>query len=124
MAMNLETQINEALKDLIHQFVNETAYQKVHLLSQTSQNLCFQMQSNLVNAQHIWGDALNSDLDTVKQLSISVCVKNLETFVEAITAARELFLILPDRLIYYQDRAEKIIKAIQSLSTPDTLPAQ
>lgn len=111
--MDSSEQIHAELQNLIKDFVNEPAYQKVYMLSQPSQNLCFQMQSNLVNANHIWGDVLKTDDPAVRSLSLSVSVKNLQTFVEAIAAARELYLILPDRLVDYQDRAEKIIMAMQ-----------
>lgn len=120
--MELAKKIEIALKSLIDDFVNETAYQKLHLLSQTSQNLCFQMQSDLVNAHHIWGDAVSSTDPAVRRLSISISVKNLQTFVEAVTAAKELHLILANHLVDYQDRAEKIIQEMKSLEAPNQPP--
>ncbi len=120
--MEAAKSIESDLSSLIDDFVNETAYQQLHLLSQTSQNLCFQMQSDLVNAHHIWGDAVTSTDPAVRRLSISISVKNLETFVEAVTAAQELHLILPNHLIDYQDRAQKIIQAMKNLEAPNQPP--
>jgi hypothetical protein len=114
--MELGQQISIALRKLIDDFIHEPAYNDLHLLSPTSQNICLQMQSNLVNALHIWGDAITSDNPAVRSLSISVSIKNLQTFIEASATARELYLILPTHLIGYQDRAGKIVQAMGSMS--------
>lgn len=118
--IDLAHQIKDELHKLVSEFIHETAYQKVHLLSPTSQSICFQMQSNLVNTQHIWGDIFSTDDSAVRRLSIAVSIKNLQTFIEAAAAARELYLILPDHLIDYQDRAEKLIRSMNSMFEPDS----
>lgn len=111
--MDEQLSIRDELHELIQDFVSEPAYGKVHLLSHQSQSICFQMQSDLVNAHHILGDIDMSNDEGVKGLSMSIAVRNLETFVEAASAARDLYLILPDHLIEYQDRAQNVIKRLK-----------
>lgn len=113
-----QAQISETLKSLTNDFVGERAYSEIFLLSPASQSILFQMQSNLVNAQHIWGDALQARDMAVRRLSISICVKNLQTFIDAAAAAREMFLILPTHLVDYQDRAGKLIQGMNQIITP------
>ena len=117
--MEQTEQISEAIHSLVMDFIGETAYQKLHLLSSPSQNLLFQMQSSVVNTQHIWDDSVRVTDAAVRRLDVSVCIRNLQTFVEAVTAARELYLVLPNHLVDYQDRAEKIIKAMQQTITTE-----
>jgi hypothetical protein len=115
--MNQE-QISEALHSLINDFAAERAYTEISNLSSTSQSILVEMRSNIVNAQHIFGDISHTDDPAVKKLSISICIRNLQTFVEATAAARELYLILPDRLVNYQDRAGQIIKMLEQANNP------
>jgi hypothetical protein len=115
--MNQE-QISETLHKLVSDFVSERAYSEVFNLSASSQRILFEMQSNVVNAQHIWGDVIQTSDPAVRKLSITICIRNLQTFIEAAAAARELYLILPDHLIDYQDRAEKIIQSMNNILTP------
>jgi hypothetical protein len=110
--MEQDQQILDELHKLITDVTNETAYQKIQLLSPASQNMYFQLQTNLVNAHHIWGDALRTADPAVRKLSGSIAVKNLQTFVDAAAAVRELYLILPTHLIEYQNRAEKVIQLL------------
>lgn len=112
-----QSQIKQKLHNLVFDFIEERAYKELNLLSHGSQAILFQMQSSVVNANHIWGDAENMTDEAVKRLSISICINNLKTFIEAAAAARELYLILPDHLVDYQDRAGEIIKLLEQANT-------
>jgi hypothetical protein len=108
-----ELNIKQQLHNIVFDFIKERAYNEIHLLSHSSQAILFQMQSSVVNANHIWGDIERTTDTAVRRLSISICINNLKTFIEAASVARELYLILPNHLIDYQDRAGKIIKLLE-----------